>query len=192
MSGQAFSPEDAEELDECFKANYANLMQHASFITRGDAALMDDLVQDAFLAAARQWAMLRCRSPEQQRAWLRSTVRNLAVTVFRSNAMKQRKQRAIGELYQLLEPATDRDAFFGIALKQCWLVIEGMPAREHLAAVMRWKEGMEPKEIATALGIAVGTVHAHLHHARTRLIAELGPYYPFGPEHPEGGGHLAP
>lgn len=191
MSGQAFSSEDREELDECFRANYANLMKHASFITRGDTALMEDLVQDAFLAAARQWAMLRRESQDQQRAWLRATTRNLAVSVFRRNAMKQRKQQEIDDLYRPVEPATDQDAFFKIALEQCWPVIEGMPARQHLTAVMRWKEGMEPREIAAALGIAVGTVHAHLSHARETLIAELGPYYPFGPEHPEGGGHLA-
>lgn len=188
MSGQPFSQENhADELDRCFRTHYANLMQHASFITRGDTALADDLVQDAFLAAARKWGMLRSRSQEKQRAWLRATVRNLAVTVFRSNAMKRRRQPEIDELYHPREPETDQEAFLGIALKQCWPVIESMPERQHLVALMRWKENMEPREIAAALGIAVGTVHAQLHGARQRLIAELGPYYPFAQEHPEGG-----
>ena len=39
---------------------------------------------------------------------------------------------------------------------------------------------MRAGEIAAALGVAEGTVHAHLHAARGKLIAGLAPYYPFG------------
>jgi DNA-directed RNA polymerase specialized sigma24 family protein len=77
MSDEALADETAHELDQLFRAHYLNLMQHASFITRGDTALADDLVQDAFLAAARNWQDLRTKSQAKQRAWLRSTVRNL-------------------------------------------------------------------------------------------------------------------
>jgi DNA-directed RNA polymerase specialized sigma24 family protein len=62
-----------------------------------------------------------------------------------------------------------------------------MPEGQHLVALLRWNENLTPREIADALGIAVGTVHAQLHNAQERLRAELGPYYPFAKEHPEGG-----
>jgi DNA-directed RNA polymerase specialized sigma24 family protein len=39
---------------------------------------------------------------------------------------------------------------------------------------------MKAAEIAAELGVAEGTVHAHLHAARGKLIAGLEPYYPFG------------
>ena len=40
--------------------------------------------------------------------------------------------------------------------------------------------------IATELGLAEGTVHAHLHTARGKLIAGLERYYPFGQDSGEG------
>ena len=38
---------------------------------------------------------------------------------------------------------------------------------------------MKTTEIAAELGLAEGTVHAHLHAARVRLTAGLEQYYPF-------------
>jgi predicted transcriptional regulator len=38
---------------------------------------------------------------------------------------------------------------------------------------------MKTVEIAAELGLAEGTVHAHLHAARARLTAGLRQYYPF-------------
>ena len=39
---------------------------------------------------------------------------------------------------------------------------------------------MKASEIAAALGVAEGTVHAQLHTARAKLVARLERYYPFG------------
>jgi len=38
---------------------------------------------------------------------------------------------------------------------------------------------MKTAEIAAELGLAEGTVHAHLHAARARLTTGLRQYYPF-------------
>jgi DNA-directed RNA polymerase specialized sigma24 family protein len=51
-------------------------------------------------------------------------------------------------------------------------------------SLMRWRDRMKAAEIAATLGVAEGTVHAHLHTARAKLIAGLERYYPFG----SGGG----
>ena len=39
---------------------------------------------------------------------------------------------------------------------------------------------------AAALGMAEKTVSAHVHRARRKLIAQLGPDYPFAGDDPEG------
>jgi predicted DNA-binding protein (UPF0251 family) len=44
---------------------------------------------------------------------------------------------------------------------------------------MRWQDHMKTIEIAAKLGLAEGTVHAHLHAARAKLTAGLRQYYPF-------------
>jgi DNA-directed RNA polymerase specialized sigma24 family protein len=51
---------------------------------------------------------------------------------------------------------------------------------------MRWQDRMKATEIAAALGVAEGTVHAHLHTARGKLVAELEQYYPFGRDDGKG------
>ena len=42
-------------------------------------------------------------------------------------------------------------------------------------AVLRWQQDMKESEIAAALGISEKTVSAHLHRARRKLVAALGP-----------------
>ena len=53
-------------------------------------------------------------------------------------------------------------------------------------ALLRWQQDMKESEIAAALGMAEKTVSAHLHRARRKLIAQLGPGYPFASDDPEG------
>ena len=52
--------------------------------------------------------------------------------------------------------------------------------RQKVVALMRWQHRMKASEIAAELGVAEGTVHAHLHSARGKLVAGLKRYYPFG------------
>ena len=53
-------------------------------------------------------------------------------------------------------------------------------------ALLRWQQDMKESEIAAALGMAEKTVSAHLHRARRKLIAQLGPDSPFASDDPEG------
>ena len=61
-----------------------------------------------------------------------------------------------------------------------------MPVRQHAVALERWQQDMNEAEIAAVLGMAEKTVSAHLHQARRKLIAQLGPDYPFADD--EAGG----
>ena len=61
-----------------------------------------------------------------------------------------------------------------------------MPERQHAVALLRWQQDMKESEIAAALGMAEKTVSAHVHRARRKLIAQLGPDYPFAGDDPEG------
>lgn len=53
-------------------------------------------------------------------------------------------------------------------------------------ALRRWQQDMKEAEIAAVLGMAEKTVSAHLHQARRKLIAQLGPDYPFANDDAEG------
>ena len=73
-----------------------------------------------------------------------------------------------------------------IALERAREIIEDMPPRQKKIALMRWQDRMKAAEIAAELGIAEGTVYAHLHSARGKLVAGLERYYPFGADSGKG------
>jgi RNA polymerase sigma factor (sigma-70 family) len=182
VSGQKIPKDHAEELGDCFAVHARGLFGYACALTRGDHALADDLVQSTFVAAARQWSIMRCLGDGQRLRWLHTTVGHLAISGFRHNG-------ALGDRLPRLEavsrppPAdTHADAVSAIALERCWRTIQALPPQQHAVAVMRWLFAMTNSEIAARLGIADGTVAAHLSAVRGKLKAALGPYDPFGSE----------
>jgi RNA polymerase sigma factor (sigma-70 family) len=179
------SDDDRDELSGCFTAHAPKLFGYANWLTRGETQLAEDLVQTAFQAAAQNWQVLRTLTEEQRKQRLRTTIRNQSVSAFRHAAISRDHQQ--DALHQPRPTDTYTMALSSIAIKRCWAVIERMPPRQHLVTVMRWREGMKTCEIAEALGIAEGTVSAHLAKARKELIADLEPYVPFFDE--EGGDH---
>jgi RNA polymerase sigma factor (sigma-70 family) len=168
------------ELGSFFTAHDRWLFGHACLRTRGDRELAADLVQDTFEAAARAWTRLRRHAASQQRAWLLSTLANKDISDFRRKEVFRRRQPDIHARYQGTVPDTAAQALNAIALDQARQIIEDMPPRQKKVALMRWQDRMKVTEIAAELGIAEGTVHAHLHSARGKLAAGLERYYPFG------------
>ena len=139
-----------------------------------------NLVQDTFEAAARAWTRLRRRAGSQQRAWLLGTLANKDISDFRRKEAFRRRQPDIQARYQGTAADTAAQALNAIALDQARQIIEDMPPRQRKVALMRWEDRMKAAEIAAELGITEGTVHAHLHSARGKLVAGLERYYPFG------------
>jgi RNA polymerase sigma-70 factor (ECF subfamily) len=183
------SGDDREGLEGCYRARAPDLFGYASWITQGDEKLAQDLVHDAFVAAAGRWREMREWDAERQGRWLAGTVHNLAVTSFRRAGLDHRKREEVWERYRPRSADTHEEALTAMALARCWEVIRQMPARRHHVAVMRWGEGMSISEIACALGITEGAVSAHLAHARKRLLAEAGRDAPFDLRGREAGGH---
>jgi len=182
VSGDQIPNDHADELGECFAAYAPGLFGYACALTRGDHALADDLVQSAFMAAARQWPTVRCLCDGQRLRWLQTTVGNLAVSAFRRNKAFGDRLPRLEAAFRLAPADTHAEAVSGIALERCWRAIEALPPQQHAVAVMRWLFAMTNRQIAAALGIADGTVAAHLSAVRGKLKAALGPYDPFGSE----------
>jgi RNA polymerase sigma-70 factor, ECF subfamily len=189
-SGQARIPRRyVAELGRFFAGHDRWLFGHACVRTHGDRELAADLVQDTFEAAARAWAMLRGQVASRQRAWLLSTLAHKNVSDFRRREAFRRRQPDIHARYEPTAADTAAQALNAIALARAREIIADMPPRQQEIALLRWQDQLRTPEIADRLGLAEGTVHAHLHAARRKLIAGLEPYYPAGrPQRGEGTG----
>jgi RNA polymerase sigma factor (sigma-70 family) len=170
------------ELACFFAAHDRWLFGHACVRTQGDRELAADLVQDTFEAAARAWAVVREHASGRQRAWLLSTLAHKDISDFRRKEAFRRRQPDIQARYQATAADTATQALNAVALARAREIIDDLPSRQKQIALMRWQDRMRAAEIAAELGLAEGTVHAHLHSARRKLIAGLEQYYPFGEE----------
>lgn len=174
------------ELSSFFTAHDRWLFGHACVRTRGDRELAADLLQDTFEAAARAWAELRTHASDWQRAWLLGTLAHKNISDFRRKEAFRRRQPDIHARYQAPPADTAAQALNAIAIRQAREIIDEMPSRQRQVALMRWQDHMKATEIAAELGVAEGTVHAHLHAARRKLTAGLEQYYPFGKDGEKG------
>jgi RNA polymerase sigma factor (sigma-70 family) len=186
VSDGRISPHHAEELALCFVAHARELFGYACVLARGDTALAEDLVQAAFEAAGLAWHALRELADEQRRNWLRRTLANIAASGFRREAAFRDRLPRIEVRYRKGHIDPQEQAISLIALERCWRIIRAMPERQHAVAVLRWQLDMKEAEIAAILHLAPNTVSAHLHRARRKLIAQLGPDHPFLPDDSEG------
>ena len=182
----------ADEVARFYELHARWLFGHACLRTQRDqelAAIPEsaaDLVQDTFEAAALAWETLRDLAPAQQRVWLRTTLSNKETSNFRRRVSFRRKQPELHHRYQAAETDTEQQALSAIALERAAEIIEGLPGRQKRIALMKWNDHMKGAEIAAALGCAEGTVAAQIHEIRGKLIAGLGPYYPFADDDAEG------
>jgi len=180
VSDDKIPKDHAEELADCFASYAQGLFGYACALTHGDQALADELVQATFIAAARQWSTVRCLRDAQRLRWLRTTIGNLSISEFRRNEAFRDRLAQLEALYRPPAPDTHAEAVSAIALERCRQTIQALPPQQHAIAVMRWLFGMKNSEIAAKLGIASGTVAAHLSTVRGKLRADLGPYDPLG------------
>jgi RNA polymerase sigma-70 factor (sigma-E family) len=167
------SPDDAEprelrtsrKVAAAYEAHAAGLGRLAYLLT-GDAALAEDLVQEAFVRTFARFVQLR--QPEAVGTYLRRTVVNLARKQFR----RAKKERAsAGGAGMTLDLAAQPDVELR---EQLWAAMRELPYRQRAALVLRFYEDRSEREIARCLGCRVGTVKSLLHRALTTLREQIG------------------
>lgn len=191
MSEGRISPREAEELAACFRAYARDLFGYACVLTRRDRAMAEDLVQAAFEAAAEAWHVLGDLTEEQRRGWLWRMLASIAVDGFRRETAFRDRLPRIEALYQKIqadppEQAPPEQVLSSIALERCWRIIQGLPQRQHVVALLRWQLDMKESEIAQVLGMDEKTVSVHLYRVRRKLLLQVGTDHPFDGDGPEG------
>lgn len=135
----------------------------------GDEHLADDVAQEAWLSAL-------ATRPRSLRAWLRKVVRNLAITQMRRARSRLDRERRVARP----DVAPPVDVLVERAELQRRLVdaVLGLDRPHRDVVLLRYFEGLAPRDIAARLGEPTGTVRSRLSRAldllRNRLDRDCG------------------
>jgi RNA polymerase sigma-70 factor (sigma-E family) len=143
--------------DDCLRAVFASI---------GDRQAAEDLVAEAFARAWAQWRTVS-RHPAPQ-AWVVRTALNTRVSWWR----RRRRELSIADPV----PGAADDGGLGNAVdRELMAVLLRLPARQRQVVALRLFLDMDTARTAETLGIAPGTVTAHLARAIATLRAEFSP-----------------
>ena len=163
MTHRVFEEVVLPHLDAAF--NYAR------WLTKSDADA-EDVVQDAAVRALRFFSSLR---NDDARAWLLTIVRNTWYGRFSRAGSADR--HAVGDEMQDDRPDEQLDPEALViqrqAVERVHRAIEGLPVDFREVIVLRELEGLSYKEIASIVGVPIGTVMSRLARGRERLLTLL-------------------
>jgi len=127
----------------------------------------EDLAQEAFLAAHRQWD--RIGAYDQPGAWVRRVVANLSVSAFRRRAAEAKAlaRFALTQTPPLPDIAASDPAF--------WSAVRSLPRRQAQVVALFYLEDRSVADVGATLDMSDGTVKRHLHDARRTLARRLSP-----------------
>jgi RNA polymerase sigma-70 factor, ECF subfamily len=134
-----------------------------AYALSGNRSIAEDLAQEAFLAAHRNWH--RIAGYDRPSAWVRRVVANLSVSAVRRRFAEARALVRLGEPQPLPELEADDLEF--------WRAVRSLPRRQSQVIALRYLEDRSVEEIAEILDMARGTVKKHLFDGRGALARRL-------------------
>lgn len=136
-----------------------------AYVLSGSRTIAEDLAQDAFLAAHKNWDTVA--HYEKPQAWVRRVVANMSVSLFRRKMREARALARFGVDDAVLPALPAHDHEF-------WEAVRALPRRQAQAIALHYLEDMSVADIAEVLECAEGTVKVHLHKGRHKLADRLG------------------
>ena len=153
---------DSHEFDAFYRGQYRSLLALAWSLT-GRRDLGEELVQDALLEVHRHWD--RVQDYDVPGAFARRVLLNAAANTARKRANEARS------LARLPRDEEHRDQL--PPDPEFWSALRSLPRRQAETLALHYLEDLPVIEIAEILGIAEGTVKAHLHRGRVALAERL-------------------
>ncbi len=155
---------DELDFDEFFRDEYRSVVGLA-YVLCGDRFHAEDLAQEAFAAALRQW--FKVVDYDDPGAWVRRMVANRSISRIRrltneaaTIARLRRRRVPLAEL-----PDADHEL---------WAAVRELPRRQTQTVALVYLEGRTVAQAADILGIGAETAKTHLTRARRRLAIQLG------------------
>lgn len=154
---------------EDFVVGRGQALQRFGYALTGDWALAEDLLQTALARAYLHWSRIQNDDPEVY-------VRKIMINTWSS----WWRRRWRGEVPTARPPeVTAQDGFACVDSRQALRVaLRGLPARQRAVVVLRYHQDMSEAQVASLLGISVGTVKSQAAKALASLRKHeaLAPY----------------
>ena len=150
----------------------------------GEADEADSVTQDVFFKAYRIFSDLDAAPIADRSRWVAKVAVNACLDRLRSRSWQFWKRRPSPEDEQLILSVTPssgvrpEDTLYGEQLgRRLRAALNRLSARQRTVFTLRHYEDMSLEEIATTLGLDVGTVKAHMSRALAKMREELKDLY---------------
>jgi RNA polymerase sigma-70 factor (ECF subfamily) len=153
-----------EPFDAFYQREFRRVVSLA-YALSGSRWAAEDLAQEAFLTAHRQWD--RISRYDAPGAWVRRVVSNMSVSFYRKRASEARALTRVA--FQRQEPLGELAA----ADDDFWKHVRALPKRQAQAIALHYLEDRPVAEVADVLGCSVSTAKVHLHKGRRALAKRL-------------------
>jgi RNA polymerase sigma factor (sigma-70 family) len=148
------------------------LLAFAAAFLRDDS-LAQDIVQEAFLRAARNPQRLLRSDGGGERNWLLKVVRDLSIDSIRRRASERRMVSTLTTVRSNTAPAADAQLERNEDVARLGVAIDRLKPRYRELLLLKVREKKSYKEIAAITGLSVTNVGFLLHQAMTALSGEL-------------------
>lgn len=149
---------------ERFYRDHATTVARLAYALCGDRHRAEELTQDAFIVAYRQWP--RLEGYDRPDLWVRRAVLHRAANEHRRRGRERRAIERLGSRPQ-------RHEELEVADRELWAAVADLPPRQAQAIVLAYVEDRSHADIAAVFGCSVKTVSVHLHLARRALARVL-------------------
>ncbi|MDO4741362.1 MAG: RNA polymerase sigma factor [Eubacteriales bacterium] len=150
---------------------YSRLFEELALWCAGmteDRGAAEEIVQEAFLRAMAHEADLEPLAPEQRRAWLYRTVKNLFLD-------RKRRARLLVSLEQMQQSGFEPAALMQELGESEWnALLEALPPPEGMLFALRYLEGYTSSQLGQMFSMPAATVRSRLASARKRLREMIG------------------
>lgn len=160
---------DTVAFERLYRAHAGRIHALVWRLSGNDAALAEDLVQEAFIRAWNKLDLFEGKSAFG--TWLHRLAANVALSDRRIRVRRVAREQPMDDAVERTAMG-DRDLQVGLRndLEQA---ISGLPERARTVLVLFDIEGYRHEEIARLTGMAVGSSKAQLHRARKLVRAAL-------------------
>lgn len=152
------------DFDDFYRQEFRGLVVLAAAVL-GQRAGAEDVAQEAMLDAYRRWD--RLGDYESPRAWARKVVVQRGIKVAKKGSNERDAHlRAVTDPASPAAPGPLEPVLFGH--------LRALPPQQRAVMALHYLEDVSVRDTAAVLGVAEGTVKAHLSKGRAALGAALG------------------